>query len=134
MINNFAFWIVLFVICFALGMFLGKFVKKSKEEKIQVVKNWLLYAVAMAERELGSGTGRIKLGQVYEQFLLVFPQLQYVISFDMFAKLVDEVLVQFQELIEENVTIAAEFTDTEGELTDIVEEPEAENEVAKVEE
>lgn len=134
MINNFAFWIVLFVICFALGMFLGKFVKKSKEEKIQVVKNWLLYAVAMAERELGSGTGRIKLGQVYEQFLLVFPQLQHVISFDMFTKLVDEVLVQFQELIEENVTIAAEFTDTEGELTDIVEEPEAENEVAKVEE
>ena len=134
MINNFAFWIVLFVICFALGMFLGKFVKKSKEEKIQVVKNWLLYAVAMAERELGSGTGRIKLGQVYEQFLLVFPQLQHVISFDMFAKLVDEVLVQFQELIEENVTIAAEFTDTEGELTDIVEEPEAENEVAKIEE
>ena len=112
----------------------GKFVKKSKEEKIQVVKNWLLYAVAMAERELGSGTGRIKLGQVYEQFLLVFPQLQHVISFDMFAKLVDEVLVQFQELIEENVTIAAEFTDTEGELTDIVEEPEAENEVAKIEE
>jgi len=123
MINNFAFWIVLFVICFALGMFLGKFVKKSREEKIQVVKNWLLYAVAMAERELGSGTGRIKLGQVYEQFLLVFPQLQRVISFDMFAKLVDDVLIQFQELVEENITIAAEFTDTEGELVDIVEEP-----------
>ena len=123
MINNFAFWIVLFVICFALGMFLGKFIKKSREEKIQVVKNWLLYAVAMAERELGSGTGRIKLGQVYEQFLLVFPQLQRVISFDMFAKLVDDVLIQFQELVEENVTIAAEFTDTEGELVDIVEEP-----------
>lgn len=123
MINNFAFWIVLFVICFGLGMFLGKFVKKSREEKIQVVKNWLLYAVAMAERELGSGTGRIKLGQVYEQFLLVFPQLQHVISFDTFARLVDEVLVQFQELIEENVVIAAEFTDTEGELVDIVEEP-----------
>lgn len=123
MINNFAFWIVLFVICFGLGMFLGKFVKKSREEKIQVVKNWLLYAVAMAEKELGSGTGRIKLGQVYEQFLLVFPQLQHVISFDTFARLVDEVLVQFQELIEENVTIAAEFTDTEGELVDIVEEP-----------
>lgn len=123
MINNFAFWIVLFVICFALGMFLGKFVKKSREEKIQVVKNWLLYAVAMAEKELGSGTGRIKLGQVYEQFLLVFPQLQRIISFDMFAKLVDDVLIQFQELVEENVTIAAEFTDTEGELVDIVEEP-----------
>ena len=44
-------------------------------------------------------------------------------SFDMFAKLVDDVLIQFQELVEENVTIAAEFTDTEGELVDIVEEP-----------
>ena len=134
MINNFAFWIVLFVICFAVGMFLDKFIKKSREEKIQVVKDWLLYAIAMAERELGSGTGRIKLGQVYEQFLLVFPQLQHVISFDTFAKLVDDVLVEFQELIEENVTIAAEFTDTESEIEDVVEEPEAENEIEAVEE
>ena len=126
MINNFAFWIVLFVICFGLGMFFGKFIKKSKAQKIQMVKDWLLYAVAIAERELGSGTGRIKLGQVYEQFLLVFPQLQRLISFDTFAKLVDDVLVEFGELIEENVVIAEEFTDMEGELVDIVEEPDEE--------
>lgn len=126
MINNFAFWIVLFVICFGCGMFFGKFIKKSKAQKIQMVKDWLLYAVAIAERELGSGTGRIKLGQVYEQFLLVFPQLQRLISFDTFAKLVDDVLVEFGELIEENVVIAEEFTDMEGELVDIVEEPDEE--------
>lgn len=128
MINNFAFWIVLFVICFGCGMFFGKFIKKSKAQKIQMVKDWLLYAVAIAERELGSGTGRIKLGQVYEQFLLVFPQLQRLISFDTFAKLVDDVLVEFGELIEENVVIAEEFTDMEGELVDIVEEPNEEEE------
>lgn len=128
MINNFAFWIVLFVICFGCGMFFGKFIKKSKAQKIQMVKDWLLYAVAIAERELGSGTGRIKLGQVYEQFLLIFPQLQRFISFDTFAKLVDDVLVEFGELIEENVVIAEEFTDMEGELVDIVEEPNEEEE------
>ena len=128
MINNFAFWIVLFVVCFGLGMFLGKFVKKSREQKIAMVKNWLLYAVAIAEKELGSGTGRIKLGQVYEQFLLVFPQLQRFITFDTFAQLVDDVLIEFGELIEENVVIAEEFTDTEGELIDIVEEPDEEEE------
>ena len=127
-INNFAFWIVLFVVCFGLGMFLDKFIKKSKAQKMQMVKNWLLYAIAMAERELGSGTGRIKLGQVYEQFLLVFPQLQRFISFDTFAKMVDDVLEEFAELVEENVVIAAEFTDTTGELTDIVEEPYEEEE------
>lgn len=127
-INNFAFWIVLFVVCFGLGMFLDKFIKKSKAQKMQTVKDWLLYAIAMAERELGSGTGRIKLGQVYEQFLLVFPQLQRFISFDTFAKMVDDVLEEFAELVEENVVIAAEFTDTVGELTDIVEEPYEEEE------
>ena len=95
---------------------------------MQMVKDWLLYAIAMAERELGSGTGRIKLGQVYEQFLLVFPQLQRFISFDTFANLVDDVLEEFAELVEENVVIAAEFTDTTGELTDIVEEPYEEEE------
>lgn len=123
-INNFAFWIVLFVVCFGLGMFLDKFIKKSKEQKMQMVKDWLLYAIAMAERELGSGTGRIKLGQVYEQFLLVFPQLQRLISFDTFAKMVDDVLAEFAELVKENVVIAAEFTDNE--LPNMIEEPKEE--------
>ena len=109
-------------------MFLDKFIKKSKAQKMQMVKDWLLYAIAMAERELGSGTGRIKLGQVYEQFLLVFPQLQHFISFDTFAKMVDDVLMEFAVLVEDNVAIAAEFTDTTGELTDIVEEPYEEEE------
>ena len=117
-INNFAFWIVLFVICFGLGMLLDKFIKKSKAQKIQMVKDWLLYAIAMAEKELGSGTGRIKLGQVYEQFLLVFPQLQRLISFETFAKLVDDVLIEFAKLVEENVVIATEFTDTTDELSE----------------
>lgn len=123
-INNFAFWIVLFVVCFGLGMFLDKFIKKSKEQKMQMVKDWLLYAIAMAERELGSGTGRIKLGQVYEQFLLVFPQLQRLISFDTFAKMVDDVLAEFTKLVKENVVIAAEFTDNE--LPNMIEEPKEE--------
>ena len=123
-INNFAFWIVLFVVCFGLGMFLDKFIKKSKEQKMQMVKDWLLYAIAMAEKELGSGTGRIKLGQVYEQFLLVFPQLQRLISFDTFAKMVDDVLAEFAELVKENVVIAAEFTDNE--LPNMIEEPKEE--------
>lgn len=127
-INNFAFWIVLFVICFGVGLFLDKFIKKSKAQKMQMVKDWLLYAVAIAEKELGSGTGRIKLGQVYEQFLLVFPQLQRFISFDTFAKLVDDVLMEFAILVEDNIVIAAEFTDTTGELVDIVEEPYEEEE------
>ena len=123
-INNFAFWIVLFVVCFGLGMFLDKFIKKSKAQKMQMVKDWLLYAIAMAEKELGSGTGRIKLGQVYEQFLLVFPQLQRLISFDTFAKMVDDVLAEFAKLVKENVVIAAEFTDNE--LPNMIEEPKEE--------
>ena len=42
--------------------------------------------------------------------------------------MVDDVLMEFAVLVEDNVAIAAEFTDTTGELTDIVEEPYEEEE------
>ena len=37
------------------------FVKKPTSVQIQSVKEWLLYAVTKAEKELGSGTGKLKL-------------------------------------------------------------------------
>lgn len=78
------------------------FVKRPTSEQIQKVKEWLLYAVTEAEKELGGGTGQIKLRYVYDMFLSKFPFLTKVISFDMFSTLVDEVLEKFRTLLETN--------------------------------
>lgn len=78
------------------------FTKRPTSEQIQKVKEWLLYAVTEAEKELGGGTGQIKLRYVYDMFLSKFPFLTKVISFDMFSTLVDEVLEKFRTLLETN--------------------------------
>lgn len=78
------------------------FIKRPTAEQITKVKEWLLYAVTEAEKELGSGTGQIKLRYVYDMFLTKFPFLTKVISFDTFSILVDEVLEKFRALLETN--------------------------------
>ncbi|MFR6482019.1 MAG: hypothetical protein ACLUPD_10785 [Anaerotignum faecicola] len=46
---------------------------KCFAEQREKVKEWLLLAVTEAEKELGSGTGQLKLRYVYDLFLRRFP-------------------------------------------------------------
>lgn len=78
------------------------FVKRPTSAQIAKVKEWLLYAVTEAERELGSGTGQVKLRYVYDMFLAKFPFLANAVSFEAFSILVDEVLDKFRKLLETN--------------------------------
>lgn len=88
------------------GFYVSKFVTSPKTEKIEMAKHWLLYAVALAENELGSGTGQLKLAKVYNSFVTECPELaQVIISYKDFAKLVDEVLKQFREILASNENI-----------------------------
>lgn len=66
------------------------------------IKEWLLYAVIEAEKELGSKTGRIKLRQVFDSFIVTFPTVSKFISFNAFSRLVDLALVEMKKLIESN--------------------------------
>lgn len=84
------------------GYLLYVFIKKPTSSQIAKVKEWLLYAVTEAEKELGSGTGQIKLRYVYDMFIAKFVWLTKVISFEAFSVLVDEVLEKFRNLLEEN--------------------------------
>lgn len=77
------------------------------EEQVEQVKQWLLLAVTNAEKELGAGTGALKLRYVYDQFLQIFPDVSEAISFELFAGWVDEVLVTMRHLIETNKNIKA---------------------------
>ena len=58
----------------------------------QNVKKWLCYAVTIAERDLKSGTGQLKLRYCYDMFIQRFPVFSKIVSFENFSKMVDEAL------------------------------------------
>ena len=97
--------------CIILGIvavgFIIAFFKMEREKQIQVVSNWLLYAVSIAEKELGGGTGKLKLRYVYDMFIDKFKFLSYIISFDYFSLLVDKALIEMRIIIENNKNIEA---------------------------
>jgi len=76
-----------------------RFNRKSVKEQIAQVKEWLLYAVMAAEKELGSGTGAMKLRYVYDMFIVKFPLLVALIPFSTFSEFVDEALDEFKKLL-----------------------------------
>ena len=63
-----------------------------------------MQAVAEAERCLGSKTGQMKLSVVYSSFVKTFPWLAKIISFDLFADLVDEALENLSDILQNSVT------------------------------
>lgn len=79
-----------------------KFCKSTKEEQIKKIKEWLLYATILAEKELGGGTGRLKLRYVYDMFIVKFPWLSKLFSFDRFSEFVDDALYEMKELMATN--------------------------------
>lgn len=100
-------WIAILIIaavCVA-GYFLYTFIKMPTKSQLAQLKEWLLYAVAKAEKELGGGTGKLKLRYVYDMFILRFDLLSDVITFEAFSLLVDEVLEEFREMLETNTSV-----------------------------
>ena len=67
------------------------------------IKEWLLYAVIKAEKELGSNTGKIKLRQVFDEFIKAFPLISKLISFNVFSSLVDLALIEMKKLLNTNI-------------------------------
>ena len=67
------------------------------------IKEWLLYAVIEAEKELGSNTGKIKLRQVYSEFIRAFPLISKVLKFEYFSYLVDLALIEMKKLLNTNI-------------------------------
>ena len=100
-------WIILIIIAFliVIGYVFYTFCKMPNSKQLAKLSEWLLWAVAQAEKELGSGTGQLKLRYVYDMFLARFTKLSTVISFEAFSLLVDEVLEKFRGLLESNTNI-----------------------------
>lgn len=56
----------------------------------------------MRQKELGGGTGQIKLRYVYDMFVARFTWLARVISFEAFSMMVDEALERMKKMLESN--------------------------------
>ena len=91
--------IVILAIIIIAFMFLTIYIKLPNSKKAKKVKEWLLFAVVQAEKELGSGTGALKLRFVYDMFITKFPLLVALIPFSTFSSFVDEALDKFKKLL-----------------------------------
>lgn len=78
-----------------------KWAGKPTKEQIANIKEWLLYAVIEAEKELGGGTGQIKLRQVYDMAIQRFKWLS-IVPFATFSGWVDEALAEMKKMLAVN--------------------------------
>lgn len=105
----FNYWwiIVIGIAIIGVGGYLIYVLIKSPTSIIQLekIQEWLLYAVAKAEKELGGGTGELKLRYVYDLFIHTFPSLSKAITFNSFSFLVDTALENLNSLLEHNNSI-----------------------------
>ncbi len=69
------------------------------------VKEWLKYAVVIAEQELGKETGQLKLRYVYSMFVEKYPAIASVLPFAVFSKWVDLALDWMRQQLEQNKAI-----------------------------
>lgn len=89
----------------AVYRFLGQPSKKQKEK----IKEWLIWACIEAERTLQSGTGQLKLREVWNLFCGVsaFRWVARIISFDTFSEWVTEALAKVKRMLVENPRLAS---------------------------
>ena len=93
--------VTIIVIC-VIGLCIYGLFRKGKERQIEIILEWLLLAVIKAEKELGSGTGQIKLRFVYDLFIDRFKVVSYFISFSQFSMLVDQALDTMKDMVSNN--------------------------------
>lgn len=89
------------VICMVLATVIS-FMKLPNSEKIKNIKEWLKWAVVQAEKELGTGTGQLKLRLVYDWFVNTFPEVAKFVSFETFSAWVDEALEWMKHQLDTN--------------------------------
>ena len=100
-------YVIVFVLVLAASIAgnIYSFSKLTPEQQKEKVREWLIWAVAQAEIDLGGGTGQLKLRKVYGMFIAAFPWMVRAISFAEFSDMVDIALDKFKEMLENNAKI-----------------------------
>ena len=106
LIENWALFLGLGSLAIAAGITIKHFWGLPTVNQIEAVKKWLLWAVIQAERELGAKTGQAKLRFVYDMFVVKFPWVAKVVSFEVFSTWVDGALDEMKKLLDSNPAIA----------------------------
>ena len=106
-INN---WYIILALVAVLGVaawYVYRYFNLPSEAQLAKVREWLLWAVTEAEKELGGGTGKLKLRQVYDLFVTRFPWLAKTVSFELFSSLVDDALDEMRDMLDKNEAVKA---------------------------
>lgn len=102
------YWYIIFAglaVLVMTGIFVFRYFRLPTDEQLAKVREWLLWAVTEAEKSLGGGTGKLKLRQVYDMFVVRFPWLVKIIPFEMFSVLVDDALEEMREMLKNNMEV-----------------------------
>ena len=93
-------WIFFIAVAVIVGVIL---ILTGHKKKVQ---EWVKFIVAEVERQLGGGTGELKLRAAYDAFLTRFPKMSTFISFNAFSKMVDSALETLNYWIIKNEGVA----------------------------
>lgn len=107
-------WLTIILSIAALAVFVVKvvqFVRSPSDKQIENLKEWLKLAVTEAEAALGSGTGQLKLRDVYDMAVEKFPWVGEFITFETFSTWVDEALEWMNSQLESNENVKAYVVD-----------------------
>ena len=85
LIENWYFLVLILAVVVIAIIAIIKFFRQPSAEQMRKVKEWLLLAVIEAEKIFGGKTGEIKLRYVYDLFIMRFPAIAKVISFETFS-------------------------------------------------
>lgn len=102
------YWYIIVAVIAALvvaGVAIYRYFGLPSDAQLAKVREWLLWAVTEAEKELGGGTGKLKLRQVYDLFVTRFPWLAKVVSFELFSDMVDDALDEMREMLQNNKAV-----------------------------
>ena len=104
-INNWYIILAVLAVLAAAGFALYRYFELPSETQLAKVREWLLWAVTGAEKELGSGTGKLKLRQVYDLFVTRFSWLARIVPFELFSGMVDDALEEMREMLKNNKAV-----------------------------
>lgn len=105
--NNWFYLVIIAAIIFVIARLIYQFFKDPSSIDLSKVQEWLLWAVMQAEKELGGGTGQLKLRYVYDMFIARFPAISKFLTFEAFSIMVDIALVKLNEMLQTNKKVQA---------------------------
>lgn len=101
-VKNWFLIVALAAVAGSIAFAIYKFAGLPTEQQVKNIKEWLLLAVTTAEKELGGGTGQLKLRYVYDMFVSRYPVAAKVVPFETFSTWVDEALENMKNMLKSN--------------------------------